>query len=192
MWNLKKILWDLKENKLQILLFEFSLIVYDDKQMINYKTILEKFVSSKMNFVIVGGFAVIAHGAVRVTMDLDLVIALQNKDLEKAWNILADLGFKCRQPITKDVFTNAKVLSNLIHEKNSKAISFYQSKQEYLVVDLLFREDLKVEDKDIVKINLFGIQCPILSIDKLIHLKKEAARPKDLEDVKALQKIKKA
>ena len=159
--------------------------------MINYKNILQKFVDSKMNFVVVGGFAVVAHGAVRITMDLDLVIALQNQDLEKAWNVLSELGFTCRQPITKSIFIDAKKLSKIIHEKNAKAISFYQSKQEYLVVDLLFREDLRVEDQHIVKIDLFGIKCPVISVDKLIQLKKEAGRPKDVEDVKALEKIKK-
>ena len=35
-----------------------------------------------------------------------------------------------------------------------------------------------------------GIKLPILSIDELIKMKRQSARVQDLEDVKALEKIK--
>ena len=158
---------------------------------IDYKDILQKFIQNKINFVLIGGFAAIAYGVVRVTMDLDLVLSISQTDLIKAWKTLKKLGFQCRQPITEKDFTNPKKLTSLIVKKNAKAISFYHKNQQYLVVDLLFDKGLNLSDKDIVKLPLFGCICPVISIDKLIELKKNAGRPKDLEDIRELKKIRK-
>lgn len=158
---------------------------------IEYTHVIRRFCEKKIKFVVVGGFAAIAHGVVRVTMDLDLAISLKKDDLSLAWDVLNELGFKVRQPILREDFTNPKRLNDLMEEKNAQAISFIHGKQSYLVIDILFNEALKISDKHITWIDLFGFTCPILKIDKLIELKNEAGRPKDVEDIRELKKIKK-
>lgn len=140
---------------------------------------------------IIGGFAAVAHGVVRVTMDLDLAILLNEKNLSQIWKVLKKLGFVIRQPISESLFIQPKELLRLSDEKGMKAISFYHKKQQYLVIDILFDKEFQFADKDIVMMNLFGMKCPILSIEKLIALKKNAGRKKDLEDIDELSKIKK-
>jgi len=157
---------------------------------IEYTHLIKKFCEEKIKFVVIGGFAAIAHGVVRVTMDLDLAISLKKEDLSHAWDILNALGFKIRQPILQKDFIDPKKLSTLMKKKGARAISFIHTKQSYLVVDILFNEPLKISADDITWINLFGFRCPILKIDKLIKLKKEAGRPKDTEDIRELKKIK--
>ncbi len=158
---------------------------------IEYIDVMHRFSEKKIQHVIIGGFAAIAHGVVRVTMDLDLVITLDRKDLLSAWEVLHELGFMIRQPIRKEEFIDPDKLISLAREKDAKAISFIHSKQPYLVVDLLIENQFQMADKDIVWLNLFGRKCPVASIEKLLKLKKMAGRPKDLEDIRELKKIKK-
>lgn len=158
---------------------------------IDYRDILKKFVEEKVRFAVIGGFAAVAHGVVRVTMDLDLAITLKAEDLRKTWEVLDGMGFRIRQPIAKEVFIDPEKLTAITEEKNAKAISFIHSSKAYLVVDILFNKDFQFSDKDIVFMNLFGCKCPVVGIDKLVQLKLKAGRKKDLEDVRELKKIEK-
>lgn len=158
---------------------------------VDYRTILKTFCKERIRFVVVGGFAAIAHGVVRVTMDLDLVIFLQKKELEKAWQTLKELGFKPRQPIREIEFKDPKILARLAREKNMKAMTFFHEKEHFLVIDLLFGKEFEFSKKDIIRLPLFGFLCPVAKVEKLITLKKRAGREKDLEDIRELKKIKK-
>ena len=42
---------------------------------IDYTSVLRAFVDQGIDFAVAGGFAVVAHGPIRVTMDLDLALA---------------------------------------------------------------------------------------------------------------------
>ena len=44
---------------------------------------------------------------------------------------------------------------------------------------------------DKAKMNLFGVDCYVVSIEKLIRLKTLAGREKDLEDIRELKKLSK-
>jgi hypothetical protein len=156
---------------------------------IDYTTVLRAFVEKDIDFAVAGGFAVVAHGAVRVTMDLDLALALTTQDLQKSWNTLKELGFRCKLPITAAQFSDPKKLTALAVEKNMKAVSFFHEKQPFLVVDLLFTEEFRFTESDIERMPLFGVDCPVLNKKTLIKLKTAAGRDKDLDDIRALKAL---
>lgn len=156
---------------------------------IDYRDVLSALVDEKVPFVLVGGFAAVVHGVVRVTMDLDIAIALNSRALESCWDVLTKLGFQLRQPIPRKSFSDPDYLIELEKTKNMKAVSFYHSNQPYLIVDILFGKEFSFSDKDIVEIELFGVLCPVVSKEKLIELKKIAGRAKDLEDAHALEEL---
>jgi hypothetical protein len=156
---------------------------------IDYSDILRAFVQSGIRFCLVGGFAAIAHGVVRVTMDLDLAISTAPENLEKSWDVLAKLGFSPRQPLTKKLFADLAWLRAATEEKGAKAISFFHDRQSYLIVDLLFSEEFQIEPRDQALLELFEVQCPVVTVEKLIELKTLASRPKDLEDIRELKRL---
>lgn len=156
---------------------------------IDYRDILKAFSSQGIDYVIVGGFACIAHGVVRVTMDLDLAIHVTPRDLKSTWEVLSGLGFICRQPIRQNEFQDPETLKKLGNEKGANAISFFHERQPYLVVDILFTQDFQFSPDQVVRLELFGVSCPVATIERLVELKKVAGRPKDLEDIRELELI---
>lgn len=159
--------------------------------MLDYGDVLKTLVNKNIDFTVVGGFAAVARGVVRVTMDLDLVVSLQGDGLLKIWEVLSELGFLPRQPITKAEFVDPKTLRSFARNKGAKAISFYHEKQPYLVVDILFSDEFKFKREDVDLVQLFGIRCKVANAKKLIALKRAAGREKDLEDIRELKKIEK-
>ena len=157
--------------------------------MIDYSNILKAFVEEKIDFTVVGGFAVLAHGVIRITMDLDLAISTKPEELKMTWGVLERLGFVPRQPISKSQFIDPAVLLDLSESKNLKAVSFYHQQQPYLVVDLLFTKEFQLNSNEKMSMDLFGVSCQVATIEKLIQLKTMAGRDKDLEDIRELSKI---
>ena len=66
-----------------------------------FKNILESFQKEKINFAIIGGFALQAHGMMnRVTQDIDLLVLID--DTEKVKRVMISQGFELRHE-SKDV-----------------------------------------------------------------------------------------
>lgn len=57
-------------------------------------------------YLVVGGLAVNAHGYVRISMDIDLVIALHPENISKALHALDDEGFRPAVPVTPEQFAD--------------------------------------------------------------------------------------
>jgi predicted nucleotidyltransferase len=154
----------------------------------DYLKVLKLLLERKVKFAVAGGFALIAHGVIRVTMDLDLIVTMDSKELEKAWDTLASIGFLPRQPLKKEQVTDLDSLKKISKEKNMIAFSFYHQEDNFVVVDLLIGDEFSLSDKNIEMLVLFGTKCPVITRDKLIELKQNAGREKDLEDIRALKK----
>jgi hypothetical protein len=132
-----------------------------------------------------GGYAVALHGAVRGTMDVDLVIRLRRDDFEKAEAALKHMGLKPRLPVTAtEVFHYRE---EYIRNRNLIAWSFSNPANPAEVVDILVTEDL--DQCKAVKLKVAGQTLSVLSVPDLIRMKTKAGRPQDIEDVAALRKL---
>lgn len=96
--------------------------------------------SNKIPYAVVGGYAVALHGAVRGTVDVDLIISLQEDifvAVEKAMN---SLGLHSRLPVTaKEVFHFRK---EYIENRNLIAWSFINFQNPMEVVDIVITDNL--------------------------------------------------
>lgn len=147
--------------------------------------IIQKLKDNDLDFAVAGGFAVALHGAVRGTIDLDIVIVLNSENLNKAEKALNELGLTSRIPVTaNDVF---KFRKEYIEKRNLIAWSFVNYKNPSQVVDIIITHDLKKMTSK--NISIQGIKVPVLSIKSLIQMKTQAGRPQDIEDIKALKEI---
>lgn len=142
----------------------------------------------KVNYAIAGGVAVVMYGYVRVTNDLDIIVDFSQKNVKKLINALSEINFKPKAPINPLDLAKEEKRKEWIEEKNAKVISFQNPKEIFLQIDVFILNDLfsfKTENK---KIN--NLTVKVVSLDDLIRMKKEAARPLDLIDIKQLQDIK--
>ncbi|MFN7904906.1 MAG: DUF6036 family nucleotidyltransferase [Pseudobdellovibrionaceae bacterium] len=147
--------------------------------------VCQVFKKNKVKYAVVGGYAVALHGAVRGTVDVDLVINLTVEDFSRAVKALNQINLVSRLPLTaKEV-----ILFRLeyIEKRNLIAWSFVDPKLPSRIVDIVLTKDLK-QLKTVQK-KISGVSIDILSIDDLITMKKESGRPQDLQDVGALEKI---
>jgi predicted nucleotidyltransferase len=139
-----------------------------------------------IKYALVGGYAVALHGAVRGTVDIDLVVQISAKSFLAVEQLLATLGFRAQLPVTaKQVF---EFREDYIENRNLIAWSFVNLKVPSEVVDIILTTDLR--DIRTVKKSVGGLQIPVISISDLIKMKTQAARPQDLEDIQALEKLK--
>jgi len=140
---------------------------------------------NKVRYALVGGYAVALHGAVRGTVDVDIVITIDKKAFNDAERALISLGLQSRLPITaEDVFNYRE---EYIKNKNLKAWSFIDPANPSHLVDIVITEDLR-EVKTVNK-KVGSINVKVVSIPDLITIKKTAGRPQDKEDIKALEKL---
>ena len=150
------------------------------------RKIIDKFNSKKIGYALIGGYAVALHGAVRGTVDIDLAVSLKESSLIVVENVMTELGLVSKIPVSASEI--AKFRLEFIENRNLKVWSFVNPNNPIDLVDLLLIHDLK-EFKIVKKKTTFGT-INIVSIDNLIKLKEEAARPQDLADIEALIRIK--
>lgn len=143
---------------------------------------LEKY---RVRYVLVGGYAVALHGAVRGTVDVDIVIALNRVTFKRAESALQEIGLESRLPVTaEEVFSFRE---EYIRKRHLMAWSFANPRNPLEVVDILITEDAK--EISVVTKHAFGMSVNIAAIADLIAIKKKAGRAQDLEDIKALRKL---
>ena len=136
-------------------------------------------------FAIAGGYAVALHGAVRGTVDVDLVIRLEEASFRKAESAFLSLGLRPRLPVTaEEVF---RFREEYIRNRNLLAWSFVNPSNPAELVDVLIAESL-AECKP-VRISAKGRTLPVVSKDDLIRMKTRSGRPQDLEDISSLKRL---
>lgn len=138
-----------------------------------------------VRFALAGGHAVALHGAVRGTVDLDLVLACTRENFAAAERALKALGLVSRLPVTaEEVFSFRK---EYIERRNLLAWGFVHPKDPSQVIDLVLTWELK--PGDVKRVRAAGRDLPVLSKAALIAMKKAAGRPQDLADVAALERL---
>ncbi len=61
---------------------------------------------AQVRYLVVGGLAVIAHGFVRYTNDLDLVVQLNEPNVARAMEVLKGLGYRAKVPVAPVQFAS--------------------------------------------------------------------------------------
>ncbi len=142
--------------------------------------------SHRVPYAVAGGYAVALHGAVRGTVDIDFVISLKPKHLAGAEAALKSIGLISRIPVTHIEIVQFR--KEYLEKRNLIAWSFIDAKDPTRMVDLLLKDDIS-NYKTVTK-EVHGVSVKILSIPSLVKMKRLVGRPQDLEDIKALERLK--
>ena len=138
----------------------------------------------KINYMIVGGYAVNFHGYSRNTVDIDLIIKFTLANLKKIEKLLQQMGMVSRLPI--DAVSIYNFRDEYIKNRNLIAWNFYNENDPTDQIDILINHD--VSDFKSEKFRVGQLEFKVISKKDLIRMKKKAGRDKDLLDIKELTK----
>jgi hypothetical protein len=155
--------------------------------------IASRFQCEGVEYLIAGGYAVVAHGYVRFTADLDVVLELSPDNIRKAFDVLKSAGFRPAVPVGVDQFSDPDHRENLIREKGMQVLNFFHADRPQARIDLFVQEPFPFQpasDTALVQELPDGTVLRFVNLDLLMEMKREAGRPKDLIDLEYLQKLK--
>lgn len=145
-----------------------------------------------VRYLIAGGLAVNAHGYIRFTQDVDLVISLDPANILRAFDMLGTLGYKPSIPITAEQFAKAELRREWIRDKFMKVLNFYSDRHRETTIDVFVDEpfDFEREYSTAMRGDLApGLNARFVSLRTLIAMKQQANRPRDLDDIQHLRWI---
>jgi len=149
-------------------------------------------IQAQVRCMVAGGLAVNAHGYLRFTRDVDLVVDLASENMTAACVILGKLGYKPMAAVSIEDIADATRREVLVKEKNATVIQFWSDRFPDQPVDifLTFDFDFAAEYARAPKKELQGIGAvTYLSLETLITMKKTAGREQDLADIAHLERI---
>ena len=153
--------------------------------MQNFRALLERLADAGVEFVIVEGYAAVAHGSAIVTRDLDVCAVLSPETVEKLRAALADWNPKHRMTSQRlsflDVPPPGVPLDNLYLQTDHGVIDILSS---ILGVGDFHRLLSKAEPLEIA-----GRTYQLIGLEDLIAAKEACAREKDLLAAKELRAI---
>ena len=152
--------------------------------MTDYPRLLRALASHDVEFIVVGGAAATAHGAARLTLDLDVVYRRTPDNIERVVACMTGLdpylrGAPPGLPFRWDVDTLRRGL-NFTLDTSAGAIDFLGE-----IIGGTYESLLP----DTETISVAGIECLCLNLERLIQVKRAAGRPKDLEAIAELEAL---
>ena len=159
--------------------------VYTDC-MLFIEKVCQALADHDVRYALVGGHAVALHGAVRGTVDVDIVVDWSLKSLQRAEAALHGLGLVSHLPISAEDVFNYR--DEYVDNRNLAAWNFHHPEDVSQQVDIIIVCDLKGKRRS--KIRTASGQLYLLSLRDLVDMKKASARPQDLADVDALERLK--
>jgi hypothetical protein len=147
---------------------------------------------AEVQYLIVGGVAVVAHGYERLTKDVDLVVGLERENILRALRALLAIGYQMKIPVTPEQFADPALREQWRRDKNMVVLQLWSDLHRRTPVDIFVFEpfDFAKELGRALRLPVFGDEtAPIVSYETLLELKKSAGRSQDLMDIEKLRKL---
>jgi hypothetical protein len=156
-----------------------------------YEPIFEALNARGVRYLVVGGLAVVLHGYARLTVDVDLIIDPAPKESLKAVTTFTDLGFRPRLPVEPEAFADPAQRRDWVQNRNLRVFSMFDPADPLREVDLFVEEPMPFGEllERSVEMPLASTTVKVVALRDLLQLKRRAGRPRDLEDVAALEEI---
>ena len=153
--------------------------------MFDAEALLRRLAEQEVEFILVGGVAAAVHGSVRLTTDLDIVYARSATNLERMASALAPLSPTLRgAPPGLPFRLDSATLSRGLNFTLTTTLGDID-----LLGEITGGGGYAALRPDTKEIEVFGIRCRCLTLERLIHVKRAAGRPKDLESIAELEAL---
>lgn len=143
----------------------------------DFRDILFAFCEEKVEFILVGAYAVAAHGLPRATGDIDLWVECSDQNAERIWAALSRFGAPLANLSKHDFVIPGNVVQIGVTPRRIDILMGITG-VEY--------EDAKSQT---VKIEIEGMTIPVIGLAHLLQNKSAVGRPQDKADVARLQEM---
>lgn len=161
-------------------------------RLASFEMIAKALEAEGVRYLIAGGLAVNAHGVLRFTKDLDLVIQLIPENISRAFSALGNLGYRPSVPVTARQFADAEQRREWLEEKGMQVLQFWSDSHRETPVDVFVEEPFSFDEeyeRALLK-PLYGtVDVRFVSLPTLIKMKREVGRTEDLNDIEQLSKL---
>ena len=147
---------------------------------------------AQVQYLIVGGLAVNAHGYERFTKDVDLVIGLERENIIRGLRSLMAIGYQMRIPVTPEQFADPALREEWRRDKNMVVLQLWSDAHRRTPIDVFvyepfdFQQELARRSQQPIAGNEMA---SIVSYQTLLELKRSAGRSQDLMDIEKLRKL---
>jgi hypothetical protein len=143
----------------------------------DYKEMLQCLLEEQAEFLVVGAYALAAHGFPRSTADFDIWVNPSGENAEKVFRALSRFGAPLAGVSPADFTQKGTVFQIGVAPCRIDILTMITGNFDF--------SDARAKA---VEIELGGVSMPVLCIDDLIENKLAAGRPKDIEDAEKLKK----
>jgi predicted nucleotidyltransferase len=152
-----------------------------ENQLLNsdFRDILSAFCEEKVEFMLVGAYAVAAHGLPRATGDIDLWVKSSQLNAERVWAALSKFGAPLGNITKHDFVARGNVIQIGVTPRRIDILT---------EITGLAYEDAEAQT---ITIELEGMRIPVIGLTHLIQNKSAVGRPQDKADVARLQEMRK-
>ena len=154
------------------------------KQRLNYFTLFNKvlaaFEKHKVDYILIGGYAVALYGIPRATNDIDIFVKPEEEN------------FRNLRKALKEVFHDESIEEIKLSDKEKYQVTRYGTPEGY-AIDILIQlgELFNYYNIKSHEIEINKVKIKIADLDSLIKLKENTLRDIDKEDLYYLRKLKK-
>lgn len=146
----------------------------------DYKDMLQALVEEKAKFLLVGAYALAAHGYLRATLDIDIWVMPSPRNADAVLRALQRFGAPLHDLTAADLQADGTVFQIGVAPRRIDILTTASG----LHFEETFARSLTVD--------IEGIEVHIPSLDDLIRNKRTTGRTKDLADAEALEALKSA
>ena len=159
-------------------------------KLASFEAIVKALQDADVRYLVAGGLAVSAHGYLRFTKDVDLVLQLVPGNIKRAFQALSTLGYRPLVPVAAEQFADAVLRARWIRDKGMLVLQFWSDEHRETPVDLFVDEPFEFDAefaRALVKPLYGAVPVRFVSIVTLIRMKEAAGRPQDRIDIEYLR-----
>ncbi|NUM69716.1 MAG: nucleotidyltransferase [Ignavibacteriaceae bacterium] len=160
------------EQKYRIGILKFILLLRMEKLTEKFTALFKSLCDEDVEYVLTGDFAIVLHGALRFTGDIDLFIRNSEENLVRLRTAL------------NNVFADESIAEITVTELKSYAVIRYGTPDDFFI-DIISNigEKFSFEDLIFQEIDFNGIKIKLASPDTLYKMKERTFRAVDQDDL---------
>jgi hypothetical protein len=145
----------------------------------------------RVRYLLVGGLAMNLHGVPRMTMDVDLILAMDDANLDAFLACAHALALKPQAPVPIEALKDPAQRQQWIASRNLVAFALAAPGPAGTTVDILLRHALDIEEalRAAATRVVDGVPVRLCAIEDMIVLKQGTGRRQDASDVEHLRRI---
>jgi hypothetical protein len=156
-----------------------------------YLDLFSELQKHEVRYLVVGGIAINLHGVERATMDVDLVLAMDEDNLQRFLRAANSLALKPSLPVQLEALADASQVEDWVQKRRLIAFSLRPPSRSAPSIDIVVRPKVPFDTmyQNRLEKEIGGVRLSVASIDDLIALKTDTGRNQDASDIEALNKV---